>query len=489
MRFLSRSITGFLIVIVSMTGCVQESAQNPVSQDNNQKYESSPFGFHPAIPYDDARYAGIKWTRGTTEPYIFWSLVDPYMNGDPNRFIWRLRGPGQTGRARGFDYDNIGIASDSGLNILLNIDVQPREGGYTRPGSWMPLDPDAYRAFVIATVKRYPYVRYWQIGNEPTANLSDYGEFMRLSYDAVKEGNPNASVLIGGVSGMGMPETFEDYQATFDSAYLPLLQDIAREKTRCFDIFDFHWYGNASGDYQLTKEIHQYIIKKLESLKIPDPKSFWITEMGTYSGDPQLRLSRFRQPRDFPYQSERQQAADLVKRNVYPLSHGIGKIFMAFGLQEGFKHDQGYFDFTGLIYNGEFAYDQGKGAKKIGYFTYKKMTEVLEGADFKHVETIKAETNNIFGLYLFRFSKNGKHIYVGWIDVYDHQSFATEKIDTTVTVETDKGEQKVEIIDALPRYQSGTEVTDYIAAFDSEEKRTEHGKVTITLTEIPRYVY
>lgn len=41
---------------------------------------------------------------------------------------------------------------------------------------------------------------------------------------------------------------------------------------------------------------------------------------------------------------------------------------------EGFKYDGGYFDFTGLIYDGWGAGDPGLGVRKLSYYTYRKMT-------------------------------------------------------------------------------------------------------------------
>ena len=39
---------------------------------------------------------------------------------------------------------------------------------------------------------------------------------------------------------------------------------------------------------------------------------------------------------------------------------------------DGFKGDDGYFDHTGLIYDGEDSGDLGLGVKKLAYYTYKR---------------------------------------------------------------------------------------------------------------------
>ena len=63
---------------------------------------------------------------------------------------------------------------------------------------------------------------------------------------------------------------------------------------------------------------------------------FWITETGTYSGDPVN--DKTGGPGD-PYQDEKQQASGLVKRYVSALGTGIEKVFWAWGIREGFGCD------------------------------------------------------------------------------------------------------------------------------------------------------
>ena len=153
------------------------------------------------------------------------------------------------------------------------------------------------------------------------------------------------------------------------------------------------------------------------------PEEYWITEMGSYSGNPSGAKDIF------SYQTESQQAGDYLKRFVFSISLGIKKIFPAFGLAEGFKHNDGYFDHTGLIYDEEGSNDLGKGVKKLGYYTYKLMTEKLEGSDWDNIETIIDGTNNIY-VYKFYRRDLGKPIYVAWKD-----DFGGEKTEETNAAE------------------------------------------------------
>ncbi len=58
---------------------------------------------------------------------------------------------GPDGKPAPFDYDkgiNDAIAIASGLNVVWNIGVEPTSMGYQRPGSWLPVDENAYASFV-----------------------------------------------------------------------------------------------------------------------------------------------------------------------------------------------------------------------------------------------------------------------------------------------------------------------------------------------------
>ena len=435
-------------------------------------YQDSPFGIHPAVPVSEAQNIGIKWTRGGTGPYVFWALVDPNMTGDPAQFQWQgvtKKGP--------FDYDKtISAPHNAGLEILWNIDIQPKNTQNTHqvPGTWLPVDKAAYRVFVKEAVKRYPYVQYWQIGNEPIyKGQAGYGQFILLTYEAIKEANPQAKVVIGGISGLGMVQTIEEYKQNFDAFYLPLLDDVAGTGKRCFDIFDFHWYGDKD-DYKIAKGILGYIQEKITELNIPLPEAYWITEMGTYSGDPKVVDRGRKEVIDWPYQSEKQQAIDVVKRYVYPLSCGIKKIFLAWGLKEGFKYDEGYFDFTGLIYDGQFDYDQGVGVRKLSYYTYKKMVETLEGSDWGNIEAIHEQDD----VYVYKFLKGGKPIYVVWNDNATERDIVIAGINSS----------QVKITEAVPKYELGKEVVDYNTSFTTETKSINGNQLTITVAEIPLFI-
>lgn len=387
----------------------------------------SPFGLHPAIVVPPFEY-------GINNPYDF--AVDLGANWDRSlRFIWTRAQPDLTISEYRWINDRQLCDIPDNMHLLANIFIgnphlDSNYHQYAKENSFLPRSVPLYKRFVRAVVERYDgdgtddmpglreSIKHWQVDNEPPHRLSDYAEFLNITYQAIKEADPEAKVIIGGVPGMPPVST---YLKTFDKFYLPILDELVKAKTKSFDIFDFHWYGAAKGDYRGLKPVYDYIKEKLETRGLSPTGGYWITEMGTYSGDP------FPIPVlnncDYSFQTEEQQAADLFKRYVYALSLGIRKVFHGFGLREGFKYDKGFFDFTGLIYDGRFPHDKGKGVKKKAYYTYQLMSKKLAGCKWDRITILRNGKDNI---YAFKFVKKsaGDPIYVAWWDYFDDPLYA-----------------------------------------------------------------
>ena len=87
-------------------------------------------------------------------------------------------------------------------------------------------------------VKRYSFIRYWQVTNEPNfkAVPADFAKLQKITYEAIKEANPDAKVLIAGLAGN------MDTASINDNSYESVLKEL---KGKYFDIFDIHFYGDA----------------------------------------------------------------------------------------------------------------------------------------------------------------------------------------------------------------------------------------------------
>ena len=297
----------------------------------------------------------------------------------------------------------------------------------------------------------------------------------KITYTAIKEVCPDCKVMIGGVP--GVPPA-EQYITNFNAQYKPILEALQGQYV---DIMDFHWYGAAKGDYRGAKLVYDHIRSVLNENGFPSDLPIWITEMGAYSGYPATG--------NFPEQTERQQALDYFKRFIYPLAFGVKKVFPAFGLMEGLDDTPGYynddyFDHTGLIYDGLGAGDLGLGLKKLGYYTYKKMTEILEGSDWNDIQTITIQESS--DVYVYKFTKNGKPVYVAWWDYFNDLSYAAGNTKQVSLTGLQSG--SAVITETVPKFAAGAEVTDYSTAFKKSTLNVSNGSLTLNLGENPVFV-
>ncbi len=446
--------------------------------DLTSMLQDSPFGFHPANAskpgyadsgFSDATNIGVRWARQGV--YAFWFLVQT--NLDEQVYDFSL-------------YDRQWRDVPAEMHILANIspDISKSPHGYVLPGSYLPVDEAKYAAFVRATVERYDGdgvddmpglmnpIKYWQVDNEPNdVTCTNFADLQRITYQAIKEACADCTVLIGGATSFP-----ENYASNFDTFYAPILSELAGQYV---DIFDFHYYGTANGEYRMKdtatgQDVLDHIRATLIANDFASDLPIWITEMGSYSGDPVGAW--------LPPQSERQQALDYFKRFIYPLSRGVRKVFPAFGLMEGFKHDDGYFDHTGLIYDGQDSGDMGLGVKKLGYYTYKKMTEKLEGADWSTLTNLHDGTGSDH-LYSFRVMKQGEEMHIAWWDYFDEPGY-TNGNTTFITLDGLTGAAVV-ITSLVPAADEGQSVTNYATAFALTNSAVLSGSTTIVLGADP----
>lgn len=448
----------------------------------------SPFGFHPALivqtgypnnGYGDAQNIGVLWTRPSV--YAFWFLIQPDLNEDVYDFSMHDRMYGEV---------------PPGMHILANVAHQSnhRDEGRSTDDPYIPIDSLKYVQFVKATVERYDGdgvddyhglahpILHWQVGNEPLAlhegKSTGFAHLQRMTYMAIKEACPECQVLMAGcmqpaLPGVGFVVEPDDYFDWFSTFFEPFLSQLNGEYA---DILDFHWYGDAVGDYRKFSAIYDSLHQILAKYKFSE-KPIWITEMGSYSGDPVGPLDE--------YQTEAQQAGDYMKRYIYPLSIGIDKVFPAFGLMEGFQNDDGYFDHTGLLYNGQGSNDLGLGVRKLGYYSYKLMTEKLEGCDWDGIETIVDGEDHVT---IFKLSRQGEPIWVAWWDWFDDPEYGTGAR-KAVQIQVDAFDSVI-VTAGVPDVENGLTIieTDYPEFFPTKQLKTVDGVVSIQLGENPVFI-
>jgi hypothetical protein len=414
----------------------------------DKNYKDSPFGFHWAA--GTAEYAGdigAKWIRINAVWGVLQANDSDLVNGvyhwdKLEKGKWRLdKYPENMNFIITFSY--------LGTPVMRSDSYVPNVGLYNKE-NWIK--------FVKAVVSRYKdKVMYYQVENEPKESKKDYAELLEISYIAAKSECPDCKMLIAG------PAYLLGSTELFDKNITPILYEL---KGKYVDVIDQHWFGNKE-DY-FSRSFINHIKKRYEEAGFPD-LDIWMTENGTYSGKPYST----RWQRIAPlYQSEKEQSVSLVKRYVYSISMGVRKVFWAFGMIEGFQRDNTYFDHTGLIYDGQFHDDPGRGVKKLGYYSYKKMVEMLEGSDWDNIEV--KESNK---LYLIKFIKKSsrKSVWVAWNDNPEKKKLEIPGIQLN----------RVKITEAVPQYERGQEVRDFTESFNTKIVSAREG---IVLENVPVYI-
>lgn len=495
-----------------------ESTNNCPGDCSLGGYRDVPFGFHTgnAFPKDVTAHKPDNpldpeiWGRYHYAEYIGAGWERPGM------YAWVP--PQESGVSWQQLTDRIYGTIPPSMRIFANIDVrafthtrpsnEPEElknlTTYHPPASSLELfDEQLYVRFVRDLVERYDGdgvadmpglknpVHYWQIDNElpgmppfdiNSASQAERGEWfltvvnnyvhiLEITSAVIKATDPSAKVAIAGVA------EFPGVEGILRLYYMEVLRRVRRGTV---DVFDYHFYGDAGKSWPVMKDTYRAIRRDLDAIGWTDME-IWITETGTYSGTPLEVRGRA------PHQSEREQAVDLVRRLIYPVSFGVKRVFWAWGVMDCPASD-GPDGHMGLLYNGKGSGNPGYGSKKLSYYAYKKLVEVLEGSDWNTVQTVKDERKDAYGIYLFKFTKKGKPVYVGWFACFDEQKCSSMKIDLRERLVVDKGTKTVKITEAVPKYASGKDVGDYATAFKTETKRTGAGRVTITLQDVPVFV-
>ncbi|MFQ6087666.1 MAG: glycosyl hydrolase 53 family protein [Candidatus Methanofastidiosia archaeon] len=477
-------------------GCVVgykcEKIEEPTSTTD---YEDSPFGFLNSYIDNSitkpvyAAYGGfsviqafyrdlnVHWDRGSGEKGgAVWGVIEP--NPPVNGF--------HTYEWSSLD-DYVNTANKNNINLLVTINPGCLWGG-SRYG--LPTDIFSYVAFVKVLVQRYPNVKYWQIHNEVNGgvfwkdNPKNYAKLVRATSNAIKKGCPECKIVLGSsinIDERANPKSIVPY---FES----VLQELKKDDKKYFDVFDYHFFppnGYTPDSYYKMLDEGIDSVRNLLDRYGYNNAEIWITETMILTTDGMNNNEIQRLPEEYRVITEKQQALALFKTYVLALSKGVEKIFWN-KLTEG-----SWFDFMfnrcGLIRHSDFS---GSTDKKLSYYTYKLMTEKLEGSDWNNIKIVKEEQNDTYGIHLYKFTNRttGSPIWVGWWDCFDEQKCSKMKIDIQVEIDLGRDIYQAKITEAVPKYESGRDVTDYDTAFESETRSVIDGKITITLKEIPLFV-
>ncbi len=476
MAFLSESWVGWSQAV--------PKEDNPATAVVSIPFEDSPFGIsdpggRPQIGWEDhitlltdmnvhwvgaqAAKGGLSWGR------IQASKDAPYDWNSSDNTVRRLQ-------AKDINFFSIlyPVATWDLLSKYSRSEIKFRPNGLPVPR--LPVNLTAYGRFVEAAVERYdgdgkedmPGIRfpikYWMTIAEPdnpgdwNDTPENYAVLIKTMYDAIKKANSDAKLVIHGSEGAigGGVKAYKE-GGFMDRVFRKLKETVPEEKYKDF-IWGFH-YTTPVSTYHRSEDL----MKSMNRLT----KDFgyglfptWVTETGTFSGS----IAPGRRMRLSLSQTESQQAGELVKRFIFNMARGVKKVFWVRLVDSSFE--MGPFKSVGLL--------TLDGGKKLSYYTYKKMVEILEGSDWNDIRTVQEGD----GIYIYEFMKNNKTIWVAWNDNSQEIQITIPKIKSS----------QVKITKAIPKYELGKKVPDYNTAFEVETKQVNNGMITIPLKESSVFV-
>ncbi|MBA7626958.1 hypothetical protein ES703_34419 [subsurface metagenome] len=356
------------------------------------------FGFMPAMwDFEQAREAGGAYDRPFFELFQ-WGMIE--------------KQPGL------FDYHetdkSVQRAQAHGFHILANIQPfahwdqvkchqdLPPAGKFGDPGfhptKGKPCDMDGYRNFVTRLVERYDGdgvddmpgltvpIKHWEVLNEPEFNTgdliffqgtsADYFEILKVTCQAVKEADPEAVVVQGGMAGM-MEVCTNFWQGVFDLGGADY-----------FDIANMHSIGH--GEHLNIPSFKEFLAKN------GIDKPIWVTE---------VQYQQAHQTQDY---SNEDFAKILARSYIFALANGVDKLFYVNLRMPPVRHGVPFDERSALI--------KDNGDKSILFQAHLTVANMLgELSEGDEVEIIREK---IGGWSIeegqYRFDIGGKTIYALW---------------------------------------------------------------------------
>lgn len=259
-----RPILGLFLVMMTLLGGVLL----------RRGYSWGPMcGVH-TIRADDRALALIQQAGCSWVVQLFtWSEIEPL----PGEYFWEY--PDAVVRACLYH----------GLNLVVRLD-HPPDWALSSPEEKLPVNPDAFAAFVARVAERYQgRVSAYIIWNEPnlaqewageTPDPAAYVELLQLAHGAIKQRDPGVLIVSAGLA----PTNRTDEAAMDDRLYLQGMYDAGARET--FDILGAHPYGFVYPPDD-PRDAHQSLnfarLLDLREIMVHNEdadKPIWATEVG-----------------------------------------------------------------------------------------------------------------------------------------------------------------------------------------------------------------
>jgi len=264
---------------------------------------------------------GVQWVRWD----ISWAQVQP---GGPTNYDWIA-----TDRVAAMA-QQFGIKS---LGILGYSPGWASVAGCVSGAQCAPANIQAFVDFTSIAASRYAgSINYWEVWNEPNIpgfwsprpNVAQYTALLKASYVAIKKSNPNAFVILGGLSAAGDSP---------DGSIAPLtfVQGLYANGARgAFDALALHPYSYpASPDYLASWNSWQQMQQVRDTLALngDGSKKIWITEYGAPtngSGTPHaVNELKFTYGLDYMSEAAQQELAAQILNDYKQMSDWTGPVF------------------------------------------------------------------------------------------------------------------------------------------------------------------
>ena len=163
------------------------------------------------------RESGADWTRVRIE----WELIEPSepVPGQPPKYDWTYHDV------------NLGLVAETGIRVIATLSDSPRWAASVPCAPIYPERLDDFARFLKDLVDHYkepPFnIRHWELVNEPDSNRyisghysglgcwaydgEQYAEMLVVANQAIKEADPEATVLMGGIA----YDWFTEYDGPF----------------------------------------------------------------------------------------------------------------------------------------------------------------------------------------------------------------------------------------------------------------------------------
>lgn len=260
---------------------VQPATPIPLPPPNNFGFSAGELVWmndvQQARQLDNMKSTGVGWVRIDME----WYVVQP---SSTSTYDWSA-------------YDRaIDAIHQHSLKALVILDYAPAWAAIDgcKPSSrhqCAPADPMAFAAYAAAATARYTSdgVTCWEIWNEPNAqrfwypgaNAAAYAELLKVTYLAIKQINPNATVITGGLASTVSRGTIAspDYMAAFYQA----------GAEPYFDAIGAHPYSYPLLPTNSAEWNGWTQMLKMRAIAVAQgdaTKKIWMTEVGASSGGP-----------------------------------------------------------------------------------------------------------------------------------------------------------------------------------------------------------